>query len=121
LKAWLMYTGTALLVTLLAAGIATVFVGPEARAAVWFSAGLAYVVQLLAFGALIAVRTRNELFLAGWLIGMIARFAVVGLVAALLSRDEFVPSAPALVSLVGFLFLLVLVEPFFLRRGLQAK
>ena len=121
MRAWLLYAGLGLVVTVvLAAGVGFALGGASARA-VWFAAVVAYVLQLVAFAALIAVRGRNELFLAGWLVGLVARFAVVGVVAYWLRRSGALPVEPALLSLVGFLFVLLLMEPLFLRRGLQTR
>jgi hypothetical protein len=61
------------------------------------------------------------MFLAGWLVGLVARFAVVGVVAYWLQRTGVLPVEPALLSLVGFLFVLLLMEPLFLRRGMQTR
>ena len=121
MKAWLTYAGVTLVVTLVLAGLVTIAVGSTAGRAVWFAAAVAYVLQLAAFAALIAVRGRNELFLLGWLVGLVARFAVVGVVAYWLQRTGALPIEPALLSLVGFLFVLLLMEPLFVRRGLQTR
>jgi hypothetical protein len=121
LKAWLLYAAVAALVTAAAAGVATLLVEPRSAGAVWFSAALAYVLQLAAFGALVLVRERHELFLLGWGIGMMLRFAAVGVVAFWLTRDPVFPPKPALVSLVAFVFILLMLEPLFLRRGVQTR
>jgi hypothetical protein len=121
LKAWLMYAGIGLVVTAAGVGIGSVVVGPEASAAVLFAGVVAYVVQLLAFAGLMLVRERSELFLLGWGGGLMLRFATVGLMALWLSRDPVYPIRPALLSLVAFLFILLLVEPLFLRQGLQTR
>jgi hypothetical protein len=121
LKAWLLYAGVGLVVVLVGAGLAMLFVSAADAGAVWFAAGLAWVLQVIAFAGLIAVRERNELFLAGWLGGLVLRFGVVGLVAFWLSRSEVLPLAPVLLSLVVFIFVLLLMEPLFLRRGLQTR
>jgi len=120
-KAWIAYAGTGLAVTLAGALVATLLVGDDARGAVWFAAAVAYLLQLIAFAALIAVRERHELFLLGWLSGLVLRFGALGVVAYWLSRTRAYPLAPALVSLVAFVFVLLLLEPLFLRRGLQAR
>jgi hypothetical protein len=120
-KVWLMYAGAALLVTLAGTALALLIAGPEAAGAVRFAAALAYVVQLAAFAALVAVRGRNDLFLLGWVSGLILRFLTVGVAAVWLSRDPVVPARPALMSLVAFLFVLLLLEPLFLRRDLQTR
>jgi hypothetical protein len=42
-------------------------------------------------------------------------------VAFWLSRSEVFPLAPTLLSLAAFVFVLLLMEPLFLRRGLQTR
>jgi hypothetical protein len=120
-KAWLLYAGVSAGVTLSGALFATLLLQGAARSAVWFAAGLAWVLQLASFGALVAVRRRNELFLLGWLAGLVLRFGAVGAMAFWLSRSGVLPLAPALVSLVVFVFILLMLEPLFLRRGLQTQ
>ncbi|HEX6133219.1 MAG TPA: hypothetical protein VFZ24_04515 [Longimicrobiales bacterium] len=121
MRAWLAYAGAGLMVTVALAVVATVFVAREVVGAVWFSAGLAYSLQLVAFAGLVAVRDRSELFLAGWLSGLVLRFGVLGLMAYWLTRSRMFPVGPALLSLVAFVFVLLLMEPLFLRRGLQTR
>jgi hypothetical protein len=119
LRAWLAYAGVGLLVTAAVAGAATLVVDREAGRAIVAMAGIAYAVQLLAFAALLAVRGKDALFLAGWLGGMILRFAGLGAVAWWVTATAALPREAALISLAGFLFLLLLLEPFFLRRGVR--
>lgn len=121
MKAWLGYAGAGLVVVATGAGLAMLFVSGRDANAVWFAAGLAWVLQLIAFALLVAVRERTELFLAGWLVGLVLRFGVVGVVAFWLSRSEALPVAPSLMSLVAFVFVLLLMEPLFLRRDLQTR
>jgi hypothetical protein len=116
-----MYAGAGLVVTAAGVAIGSVVVGPEGASAVLFAGALAYVVQLIAFAGLMLVRERNELFLLGWGGGLMLRFAAVALVALWLSRDPVYSIRPALLSLVAFLFILLLVEPLFLRQGLQTR
>jgi hypothetical protein len=120
MSAWAAYAAVTLLLVALVAGGATVALSGESVRAVWASAGLAWVLQLLAFAGLVAVRERAGLFLAGWLGGMGLRFAALGVVAWWASRTGVLPFQPLLISLVGFLFLLLLLEPVFMRRGLKA-
>lgn len=121
MKAWLAYALAGGALVLVGALVATLVVSPGARGAVWFAAGVAWVLQLVAFAGLVAVRGRSEMFLVGWLGGLVMRFLAVGLVAFWLSRDPVFPLEPALLSLVAFVFLLLLLEPLFLRRGLQTR
>jgi hypothetical protein len=116
-----MYAVAALALTLMVAGVATLVLDTAAARAVWLSAAIAWVVQLAAFAGLVLVRGRNELFLLGWLVGLALRFLSVLLMALWLSSEPVVPIRPALISLVGFVFVLALLEPLFLRQGLQTK
>lgn len=95
--------------------------GGAAVAAVWWAAGVAYAVQLVAFAALVAVRDRGSAFFAAWGAGMLVRFGLVLGAAVWLARSEAHPPAAALLSLVGFLFLLLLLEPVFFRLGTQRR
>ncbi len=118
MKAWGAYALTALVLTVAAAALTAELVDAASAPAVWLGAALALLVQLAAFGALVALRDRGTLFLLGWLGGMLLRFGALGVVAVWLSRTDALPRAAALVSLVGFVFLLLLLEPVFLRRKL---
>lgn len=121
MKAWLQYAGAGLAVTGLGVLLASVLAGPETLGAVIFAAGLAYAVQLVAFALLVLVRERGSMVLAGWAGGMVLRFLMVGVVAVWLSRNPVLPVQPALLSLVAFVFVLLMLEPLFLRRGLQTR
>jgi hypothetical protein len=117
----LLYAAAGAVVTAVGIAVGTVVLGPEAAGAVRFAGALAYVIQLLAFAGLVLVRDRTELFLMGWGAGLLLRLASVMLVALWLSRDPVFPIRPALLSLVAFVFALLVIEPLFLRQGLQAR
>lgn len=93
---------------------------PEAGVAVGWGAGLAYVVQVAAFGALVAVRRRGVAFFAAWGGGMLMRMAVVLVAGVWLTRVAVLEPAPLLLSLAGFLFVLLLLEPVFFRVGMRS-
>lgn len=116
-----MYAAASLAVALAGAGLLSLMLDAAATQAVWLAAGIAWGVQLAAFAGLMLVRERSQLFLLGWLLGLALRFLAVMAVALWLSREPVLPIRPALVSLVGFLFVLLLLEPLFLRRGLQTR
>ncbi|HLV44529.1 MAG TPA: hypothetical protein VKY39_06205 [Aggregatilineales bacterium] len=118
MRAWGAYALTALGLTALAAAVTAWLVEAPSTLAVWVGAGVALIVQLAAFAALVALRDRGPLFLAGWLGGMLLRFGAVGVMGVWLSRTDALPRSAAMVSLVGFVFLLLLLEPVFLRRKL---
>jgi hypothetical protein len=119
LYAWAIYAVAALVLTALIAGVVSTLVTPTEARAIWFSAGLACLLQLIAFAGLLWVRNEAQLLLAGWLIGMALRFGALGGVAWWLSRSAALPRTAALLSLVGFVFLLLVLEPFFLRWDLR--
>lgn len=118
-KAWLFYAAAGALVLAAAAGVAGLVATD--RSAVWAAAGVAYVIQLAAFGLLIALRPQPQLFMVAWLAGMVFRFGALGIVAFWLSRTGALPLSTTLMSLVAFLFLLLLLEPVFLGHGRSDK
>lgn len=119
LRAWLAYALTAAVVVVVAALATSLLGGPSINRAVWLAAAFAYGLQAIAFAMLLLVRDRAELFMAGWLGGMMLRFAAVGGLAFYASRFTTLPLAALLLSLVGFVFLLLLLEPVFLRWDLR--
>jgi hypothetical protein len=119
IKAWLAYAAAGLLATSLVA-IVVIAVSPAQNTrAIITAAVIAYVLQLGAFAALLAVREKNHLFLAGWLGGMLLRFGVVGGMLYWSTRNAALPVTPLVLSLVGFVFMLLLLEPVFLRWDLR--
>jgi hypothetical protein len=92
----------------------------SARArAVMLAAAIAWGVQAVAFAALMAWRDRVDLFMVGWVGGIGLRFAVVAVVAFWARRSPVVFAESLLVGLVAFMFLMLLLEPVFMRRGAQ--
>lgn len=121
MRAWVAYAGASLvLVAGVAAGV-SLATDAAADRAIWVSAGVAWSLQLAAFAALLAVRGQPTLFIAGWAGGMGLRGLALGLLAYAGTRTAAFPLEPLLVSFVAFLFLLVLLEPVFLKRGLRTS
>lgn len=115
MNAWLAYVLAAAVAVGLAVVGASLFVPDRAVSALWIAAAIAYVVQLLAFAVLLRARGRGErAFLYSWAGGMALRFVTVVAVALWATRF-YTPAAPLLLGLVGFVFVLVLLEPLFLR------
>ncbi|MEX2611265.1 MAG: hypothetical protein WEA24_15185 [Gemmatimonadota bacterium] len=122
LRLWLLYAAVAVAVGV-AGGLvgAALLEGPALRA-LRVAAALACGIQLLAFAALVALRDApGSLFLIGWGGGILLRFMAVGVLAFWLQRTAALPLAATLVSFVFFLFVLLLLEPVFLRRGSRRK
>jgi hypothetical protein len=113
-KAVLVYGGATGILVFVLAAVVVALVRSAEPAAIRLAAGVAWAVQLVAFGALVAGR-RGPHFLVTWLGGILLRFAVVAGVALWLTRSGAYDAPSALVGLVGFVFVLVLLEPLFLR------
>jgi hypothetical protein len=117
MKAWLRYAAVSALVLLaLALGVAFVIPGTQ-PSAVWLAAAVALVAQLVAFGALLVGRRRVAGFVAGWGGGMAIRFAAVGGMAVWVSLTDGHHPETALLSVVGFVMVLALIEPVFMRMA----
>lgn len=116
MKAWAAYAAASG-VFLAVAGLALAAVVPGTATAIWIAAAVAYGVQLVAFAVLVAGRRTPGGFMLGWGGGMLLRLAAVAVFGIWLVRAGGYAPAPALVSLVGFVFVLVLIEPIFLRIG----
>lgn len=115
MTAWIAYAASSVaLLVALAAAIGWL-VGSGRADGAWLAAALAAVVQLPAFGALVAARRRGRDFMVSWASGMALRFAVIAGAAFWVTARTTLDPAVTLLSLVGFVFLLVLLEPAFLR------
>lgn len=109
-----MYALSCVVIVALLGAIAWAFVDSSGRGALLASAGLAVVVQMVAFT--IAVLLRRKHMLLGWGLGSMLRFVVLVIYAVVVTKVWRVPPAPALLSLVGFLFVTTVVEPVFLKQ-----
>ena len=86
---------------------------PAERHAVWTSAAIALVLQVVAF-AIARAAMKNKNVIAGWAAGAalcMASVAVLGLSA----RSLGLPLEAALVSLASFLFVTEIIEPLLLK------
>ena len=98
----------------LAAGVMIFFYkSPDAARAVWTSAAIAFAVQVVAFA--IVKLAAKENVMAGWGIGAIIRFVVLGVYALVIVKALGLNSGAALVSLVAFFFVSTLLEPLLLK------
>lgn len=117
MKAFAGYALTGAGVVALMAGLLGWLLGPTAGRSIWWGAGLAYGVQLIAFAALLRFRRRREAFLAVWGGGILVRLVVILAGAFWVTRSTSLELVPALLSLAGFLFVLLLMEPVFFLVG----
>jgi hypothetical protein len=90
-----------------------IYGSPDATRAVWMSAAVAFSVQVIAF-AIVKLSAKTNV-IAGWGIGAIMRFAVLGVYALVFVKALGLPSGAALVSLAAFFFLSTLIEPLLLK------
>ena len=118
-SAWIAYALAGLALTAVIAGSILLLVQPGTGRAVLIAAVIAYGLQLAAFGILLWLRESAQLFLAGWLGGMVLRFGALALCVFWAGRTGTIAREPLLLSLVGFVFLLLLLEPVFLRWDLR--
>lgn len=114
MKKALAFAAVAALITLGGAwGITLLRPEPEIARAVWSSAVIALGVQLIAFAVAKPFLAKNPI--AGWGLGSLIRFTVLILHASVGTNALGLESGPALLSLAGFLFVTMLIEPLFLK------
>lgn len=108
-----MYAGTSALLLVLAAVPISMMIEPPVRLGVLTGVAAAWLVQAAAFAILLLVTDRRpKAILAGWTVGTVLRFAVLGLVAWLtLGGSLTLPPEPTLIALAAALFALLLLEP----------
>lgn len=90
-----------------------VFPGRPSGIAIALSAGVALLVQLVAFTIL--RRTRGSGFLIGWGFGSLLRLGSLVVYALVVIQLLGLPATPAMVSLAAFLFATMLLEPLLLE------
>lgn len=113
MKRVLMFAAIAGALTALAAAVMTIaWPTPAEERAIWLSAGVAFVVQILAFG--VASLMRRDQALVGWGVGAIMRLVTLAVYALVFVNALGLPATAALVSLATFFFLSTLVEPLLL-------
>ncbi|MBT8335660.1 MAG: hypothetical protein KJO11_03585 [Gemmatimonadetes bacterium] len=91
--------------------------GPGREGILW-AAGVALPVQWAAFALLVGLRERKQGFLLALAGGTMARLGVLGAAGVVVTVVETGVGVGALIlGLAGFLFVLALLEAFFLRGG----
>lgn len=111
---------TTLLVTLAVGGLWP-FLDAGGRASLLLAAGIALPVQWIAF--LLVVRALDDAnqFLLRWGIGILSRMGLVAAVGLLLPRLGGLDGNVLILSLCGFFFALLLLEPLFFRSQAPAR
>ena|SRR5438132_960565 len=109
-----LYAASCLVIIALIGAIAWTFVDGAGQRAMLTSAGLALVVQLIAFGMTRVMQRQNMML--GWGLGSMLRLLVLVLYAVAVARLWRASMTPALLSFVAFLFVTTVVEPVFLKQ-----
>ena len=109
------YALTGLLMVAAAAVAILPFLDDDGKRGVLLAAGIAFPVQVTAFGLLLRAQGEPSRFLFWWGVGVAVRVAVVVAVGFTLARMESVGSEALLLSLAGFFFGMLMVEPAFLK------
>lgn len=122
MKRFLLYA----LVAVAIVGLATAGMGAAldetGRRSLWWAAGIALPVQLLAFALLIWTRDRGNAFLVAFLAGAAVRLLAVGIAGALVTMTETgLAAGPLILGLAGYFFALLLLEGWFLRAGVKTE
>ena len=109
-RAIALYALSSALLIGMAGGVFTAMYGSSLdRRAVWVSAGVALLVQLLAFAMARLLATGGN-GIAGWALGAVICLTVL-VIYGFVSRAFGLPSNVALLSLATFFFLTELIEP----------
>jgi hypothetical protein len=115
MKRVLAFAAVAAALTASTAAIMTiVWSTPAEERAIWLSAAIAFVVQMLAFG--VATVVRRDQVIVGWGLGALMRLLTLSVYALVFVNALGLPATAALVSLAVFFFLSTLVEPLLLAR-----
>jgi len=115
MKAPLKYAVTGSAVVAVAVLVLWPFLDPAGRQGVLMAAAIALPVQVGAFWALMSLKHKVNGFLAMWAGGTLLRMFVVAGAAILAIRTDMDGAVPMLLSLVGFFFGLLLLEPVYFR------
>jgi len=102
---------------LIAVAVAALFplLDDDGRKGVLLAAAVAYPVQVTAFGLLLRSRGDPSRFFVWWGVGVAVRIGVVIIVGLLALRIESLGAEVLLLSLAGFFFGLLLIEPAFFK------
>ena len=115
MTAWIAYAAGAVALGVGVAAVVSALVGGGRGDGAWVAAAIAAAVQVPAFGALVASRRKGRDFMVSWASGMLLRFAVIAGAAFWVTRRTSLDPSVTLLTLVGLVFVLVLLEPAFLR------
>ena len=109
------YALTGLLMIAVAVAALFPFLDDDGRTEILIAAAVAYPVQVVAFGLLLRVRGDPSRFFVWWGAGVAVRVGVVIIIGLVALRIESLGAEVLLLSVAGFFFGLLLIEPAFLK------
>lgn len=109
------YALTGLLLIAVSVAALFPFLDDDGRKGVLLAAAVAYPVQITAFGLLLRSRGDPSRFFVWWGAGVAVRIGVVIIIGLVALRIESLGAEVLLLSLAGFFFGLLLIEPAFLK------
>ena len=109
------YALTGLLLIAVSVAALFPFLDDDGRKGVLLAAAVAYPVQITAFGLLLRSRRDPSRFFVWWGAGVAVRIGVVIIIGLVALRIESLGAEVLLLSLAGFFFGLLLIEPAFLK------
>jgi hypothetical protein len=93
------------------------FLEPAGRQGVLTAAAVAVPIQIAAFAVLVRQRGQPRGFMAAWAGGMALRALTLLAVAFVVIRSGTESAVPMLLSLAGFFFALIMLEPIYFRAS----
>ena len=115
------YAVTCAVLVAASAGVLMPLLPPQTRVGLWSAGVAAWLIQAAAAGARIRWGGRPDRLLSvwGWSAGV--RLSAVGLAAVAAVRVDALHLVTTLVGLAGYLFVMMLLEPVFLKIGSPAQ
>jgi hypothetical protein len=110
------YAGAAFVAVSVPTGAVWLWTGSEVATGVTVAAAVAYAVMVASFAVMIRFRGAGNRFLAAWAGGVLTRLFTLGVATYAVMRVERLAPAPTLLALAGFFFMLLLLEPVYLRE-----
>jgi hypothetical protein len=117
----LRYSGACVGVVVVGVAIAAAALDRSGLMGVLAAGAVALPIQIGAFALMARAPAGTNAFLAAWVGGTLVRLVVVGIAAFGLAALPELPRAPTLLGLVAFFFLMLLLEPVFLRLGANRR
>ena len=121
MKALVGYAVVTTLVVTLAVGGMWAFLDADGRSSLLLASAIALPVQWVLFLLVVKALGDSTQFLLRWGIGILARMGLVAAVGLLLPRLGGLDGGVLILSLCGFFFVLLLLEPLFFRNQAPAR